>query len=78
MDQLPDPPRKLICVMVSFEAIFVGDEEKLLVVRLVPSFGQADLGSLDQTNQAILRHVSSQVGEDNWDNQLCRDGAPLP
>ena len=38
VDQLPDPHKKPILVRVSFVAILVGDEEKLLALALVVSF----------------------------------------
>ena len=49
-----DPSRERILVKVSFVAILVGDEEKLLVLALVLSFGQVDLQSPDWTKRAIL------------------------
>ena len=49
VDQFPDPPRERIHVKISFVAILVGDEEKLLVHALVLSFGQVDIESPDQT-----------------------------
>ena len=58
-------------------AILIGDEEKLLVLALVLSFGQADLESLNQTKRAIFRHVSSLAGEENKENQLLQRSSPF-
>ena len=64
--QLPDLSQEGILMKVSFVAILVGDEEKLLVLI----FGHVDLESLNRTKRAFLRHVRSKMDKESWDNQL--------
>ena len=49
VDQLPDPSRECVLMEISFVAILVGYEEKLLVLALILRFGQVDLKSSDWT-----------------------------
>ena len=53
MDQLPDPSRECVLMEISFEAILVGDEEKLLVPARILRFVRVELKSSDKTKRAI-------------------------
>ena len=52
--QLPDSSQECILVEISFVAILVGYEEKLLVAALILCFGQVDLKGLDWTKRVVL------------------------
>ena len=54
VDQLPDPSLECVLMDISFVAILVGYEEKLLVLALILYFGQVDYKSSYWTKRAVL------------------------
>ena len=54
MDQLPDPSQEGVLMEISFVAILVENEVKLLVLALILRFGQVELKSSDLCREGGL------------------------